>query len=312
MGIDFYSRHRSIGDEVRNNGLNASVIIPSYYRSYDIFRLFECLLDQKTKPDEVLVVDDTLNNNSIRNLCEEFKGEFNRTGTALVYVRKQERSISRSRNVGAKTAQGEILVFLDSDTMPFPDYIEKVLQTFNKNPNAIAIGGWFPPSNKNTKGLRYHSGQILRKLCCLTHDSHNSCKNFEYPITLSNTIHCQYLIGDTMSFRRRVFDEFQFDENLGAYSFGEDFLFSNSVSKKHPNSLLLSPDVRSMNVASEEARVKGEELLDIKFRNGKYILTKLWGLKGLLIFGRQYIGLVTLNKTEKIKRMQQQKSASMN
>ena len=292
--------------------MKTSVVVPTYHRSYDVFRLFECLLRQTEKPEEVLVVDNTTTN-EIMDLYEEFKGEFNRTGTALVYVkRRTKRSISRSRNVGAKTAQGEILVFLDSDTMPFPDYIEKVLQTFNKNPNAIAIGGWFPPSNKNTKGLRYHSGQILRKLCCLTHDSHNSCKNFEYPITLSNTIHCQYLLGATMSLRRRVFDEFQFDENLGAYSFGEDFLFSNSVSKKHPNSLLLSPDVRSMNVASEEARVKGEELLDIKFRNGKYILTKLWGLKGLLIFGRQYIGLVTLNKTEKIKRMQQQKSASKN
>ena len=293
-------------------GLNASVIVPSYYRSYDVSRLFECLLRQTEKPEEVLVVDNTITY-EIMDLYKEFKSEFTRAGTALVYVRRTtKRSISRSRNVGAKTAQGDILVFLDSDTMPFPDYIEKVLQTFNKHPNAIGVGGWFPPSNKTTKGFLYYSNQILRRLCSLTHDSRNSCRNFEYPITLSNTINCQYLIGDTMSFRRRVFDEFQFDENLGAYSFGEDFLFSNSVSKKYPNSLLLSPDVRCMNVASEEARVKGKELLDIQFRNGKYILTKLWGLKGLLLFGRQYIGHVTLNKVEKIKRMQQQKSDSKN
>jgi len=293
--------------------LRTSVIVPTYRRSYDVSRLFECLLRQTEKPEEVLVVDDTPSNNSIiKNLCEEFSGEFSSAGMILVYIRKYERSISRSRNVGAKTAQGDILVFLDSDTMPFPDYIEKVLQTFNKHPNAIGVGGWFPPSNKTTKGFLYYSNQILRRLCSLTHDSRNSCRNFEYPITLSNTINCQYLIGDTMSFRRRVFDEFQFDENLGAYSFGEDFLFSNSVSKKYPNSLLLSPDVRCINVASEEARVKGKELLDIQFRNGKYILTKLWGLKGLLLFGRQYIGHVTLNKVEKIKRMQQQKSDSKN
>jgi len=282
--------------------LNASVIIPSYYRTHDLSQLFECLLNQRTKPNEVLVVDDTPTaDSSIKNLCEEFSARFNQGDIILQYIRKQrERSVAISRNLGAKMAHGDTLIFIDSDIRPSPDYIEKVLQIFNKYPSALGVGGWFPPSHKTMKGFRYYFNQILRRLFSLTHDSRNSCRNFEYPIELSNTIHCQYLLGGSMSFRKRVFDEFQFDESLKAHAFGEDFLFSNSVSKKYPNALLLSPEARICNAPSQEARLKGEELLDTQFRNAKYILTKLWGLKGLLLFGRQYVGIVFLNNEEKL------------
>ena len=280
--------------------LKTSVIVPTYRRPYDVSRLFECLLSQTTKPDEVLVVDNTITN-EIMDLCEEFKSEFNRIGTPLVYLRRTtKKSISHSRNAGAKAAQGEILVFVDSDTMPFPNYLEKILSVFDKNPSAMGVGIWLLPNKKIMEGLRYYSRQILRRLFRLTHDTHNSCRNFEYPVVLSSTIYCQYLLGDTMSFRKTAFDEFQFDENLGVYSYGEDFLFSNQISKKYPNTLLLSPETQSINVGSEEARIKGKELLDIQLRNAKYILTKLWGIKGLLLFGRQFIGYKILGNLDRI------------
>jgi len=250
----------------------------------------------------VLIIDDTPNND-IENLCEQFRLKFNQAGIMIAYIRNhRERSISIARNIGVRKATGEILFFIDTDILPLSEYIEKVLRIFNNYPNAIGVGGWFsPPSNRCMEGFRYHCNQILRVLFSLQRDSRNRCKNFEYPATLSNTIFCQYLLGGAMSFRRRIFNEFQFDESLKAYSFGEDFLFSNLISKKYSNSLLLAPDARCINVASEEARLKGNELFDIKIRNGKYILAKLWGAKGLFLFARQYFGLVFFDKLEKIK-----------
>jgi len=105
-----------------------------------------------------------------------------------------------------------------------------------------------------------------------------------------------------MSVRRIVFDEFQFDENLRAYSLGEDFLFSNSIYKKYPDSLLLSPDIQFFDSYSKEARPNDKERCELEIRNGKYILTRLWGFKGLLIFARQLVGLKILEEIERIKR----------
>jgi cellulose synthase/poly-beta-1,6-N-acetylglucosamine synthase-like glycosyltransferase len=96
----------------------------------------------------VLIVDNTITN-EIMDLCEEFKSEFNRIGTPLVYLRRTaQKSISHSRNAGAKAAQGEILVFVDSDTMPFPNYLEKILSVFDKNPSAMGVGIWLLPNKK--------------------------------------------------------------------------------------------------------------------------------------------------------------------
>jgi GT2 family glycosyltransferase len=281
--------------------LKASVVIPTYYRSRDLIRLFEGLLKQLAKPVEVLVVDDTPTF-EIKNLCEKYRSKFQKAAVRLVYVKNhRERSISIARNLGAKMAFGDILIFLDSDISPYPDYLEKVIEEFTKYPNAIGVGGWFPPLQESKEGLRYYSIQVFFKLFSLTHDSQNSCRNFQYPIILSRTIYCQYLLGSTMSFRHSVFNEFQFDNKLKGYSWGEDFLFSNLINKAYPNTLLVSPHARCINYASNEARLKEKELFDVQIRNSKYILTKLWGFKGLFLFGRQFIGLHLFRTIKKIR-----------
>jgi len=284
--------------------LKSSVVIPTYYRSYDLFRLFESLLKQLVKPEEVLVIDDTPTT-EIKHICEEYNGEFSRIGITLYYVKQHgsPRSISIARNLGAKMAHGDIVIFIDSDIMLYPDYIEKVMGVFQKNPKTVGVGGWFSPNTRrqiSAKGIHYHFNQTLCKIFALERDSRNSCKNFEYPLVLSRTIHCQWLLGGSMSLRRSVFNEFQFDENLKGYSWGEDFLFSNLIIKKYPESLLITPDARSINVCSGEARLEGKELFNLQMRNAKYILTKLWGFKGLLLFGRQHLGILFFKVKEGI------------
>jgi glycosyltransferase involved in cell wall biosynthesis len=285
--------------------LKASVVIPTYYRRQNLLCLFDSLLEQLAKPAEVLVVDDTPTT-IIKNLCEEYTAKFDKVYVKLVYIKNhRERSISIARNLGAAMAHGDIVVFIDSDIIPNIDYIKKVLDVFKKHPRAFGVGGWFSPIARyqsHVDKIKYHFLQTLRKIFSLDRDSRNSCRNYEYPIMLSMTINCQWLLGGTMSFRRSVFDEFRFDENLKGYSFGEDFLFSNLIYKRYPKSLLITPNARCINLASEEARLKGQELHDIRMRNAKYILAKLWGFKGLLLFGRQYLGLLVFKIIEKIQR----------
>jgi glycosyltransferase involved in cell wall biosynthesis len=286
--------------------LKASMVIPTYYRSNDLCHLFKSLLRQLVKPEEVLVIDDTPTA-EIKDLCAKYDAKLFKAGITLIYVKNhRERSISVARNLGAKMAHGDIIMFLDTDVIPYPDYTEKILDTFKKYPEVKGVGGWMRPAARDLDfvgRLRYNFLQRLCKLFSLNQDSRNSCKNYEYPIMLSSTIYCQWLLGGGMSFRSSIFNEFKFDENLKGYSFGEDFLFSNLICMRYPRSLLMTPDAKCTNAVSEEARLRGKELFNIKMRNGKYILTKLWGFKGLILFGRQRLGFLIFEVIENIHKL---------
>jgi cellulose synthase/poly-beta-1,6-N-acetylglucosamine synthase-like glycosyltransferase len=305
-GVNEYKFKPSIyGNKTSNKvkrRLKASVVIPTYYRSYDLSCLFESLLMQLVKPEEVLVIDDTPTT-EIKNMCEKNVAEFCKVGVALIYVKNhRERSISIARNIGAKMAQGDIVLFIDSDIKLYPDYIKKVLNVFKKHPKALGVGSWRPFNRQLPKGIRYHSLQTLQKIFFLHHQSRNSCRASEYPIALSKTIYCEWLMGETMSYRRSVFNEFQFDENLKGYTLGEDFLFSNSIYQRYPRSLLLTPDAMATHSYSSEARIDETKFATIKRINSKYILTKLFGFKGFFMFGMQRLGILIFGIYDRVQK----------
>ena len=282
--------------------MKASVIIPTYYRSHDLSCLFNSLLEQRVKPGEVLVIDDTPNT-EIKSLCEKYFAEFGRTGVTLVYVKnRRERSISVARNVGANMARGNILLFIDSDVILYPDYIEKVLDTFKKYPRVLGVGGWEKRliDYQHPEGVRFYLLQLFDKLFFLWHFSRNSCNAFEIPIELSSTTHSQYLNGQSLSLRKSVFNDLQFDENLKGYSWMEDFLFSASINKKYPESLLITPEAMYTHTISAESRLTGKNLVDVKRRNRKYVLRQLWGSKGLVMFSLQNLGILIFKTVEKL------------
>ena len=105
-----------------------------------------------------------------------------------------------------------------------------------------------------------------------------------------------------MSCRRSLFDEFEFDESLKGYAYWEDALFSGSVNKKYRDRLLMTPASTCTHSFSEEGREKGVKMRTIKRRNRKYVLVKLFGVRGLLIFGWQNFGLLVIKLIGRTKR----------
>ena len=55
----------------------------------------------------------------------------------------EEGELAKLRNVGARRAKGEILIFIDDDTICSPKWLESILSTFEKNPR---IGGCSGPA----------------------------------------------------------------------------------------------------------------------------------------------------------------------
>lgn len=287
--------------------MKVSVVIPTYYRPNDLADLFDSILKQTIKPLEVIVVDDTPTN-VIEKVCEKYYDKFKRLNIKLVYVRNyKEPSLTIARNIGVSIAKGDIILFLDNDVVLYDDYIEEMLKVFRENPNVLGVQGWkipktFPQSSKDL--LRYFVLNGIRKLFLIQHYGVNGCKIFEYPLTLTRITNCESLSGSNMAFRRAVFNEFKFDENLLKYAYLEDMLFTHSIYKKYPRSLYITPHAKCIHKWSEEGRMEAS-FSEHPFSRAcrKYVLTKLFGIKGLLIFGWQTLGLLTLSTSRRIWRL---------
>lgn len=267
---------------------NVSVIIPTYYRIDDLSELFKSILNQTVKPLEVLVVDDTPDE-TVSDLCKGYQVNFENIGIRLFYIKnKMERAITISRNLGVKHASEDFIMFLDSDLTIFPDYTRKIVEVFETYPSALGVQGWIV----NTRRRRHeHVSQFLDRIFLIHHLTKDSCKFLEYPTALTKIINCEMLSGANMAYRREVFAEFNFDENLKKYCFMEDVLFSHSIFKKYPRGLFITPFAMCVHNASREGRVEGGELNKLENKHRKYVLVKLFGFRGVLLYYWQRLGI---------------------
>jgi len=87
--------------------MKLSVIIPVYNGGLDFRLCLEALKKSVRTPDEIIVVDDA-STDGMAELAGKYPVHVIRTGT-------QARGPAFARNLGAKEAGGDLLVFLDAD-----------------------------------------------------------------------------------------------------------------------------------------------------------------------------------------------------
>lgn len=114
--------------------MKVSVIIPVYNASKSIKQCLESIYNTKYKDFEVLVVDDNSTDNSVEIIknfpCKLIK--FNKNKGPAV-----------ARNTGAREANGNILMFIDSDAIQQEDNINKIVDDFKKYPDIASVSGMF-------------------------------------------------------------------------------------------------------------------------------------------------------------------------
>jgi GT2 family glycosyltransferase len=220
-----------------------SAIVPAYRRGEELERtLFPSLKSQVSPPLEIIIVDDT-EDDSVRLVCERWSASFADAGVRLRYVRNGgRRSAARARNMGASLAEGELLLFLDSDVVLSPDYVKEIASAFHDRPDAVGIQGLIVNWAESPLARRFLSqygapgsskygiaSRIARGLLGATVPSANSCRLFEYPIVLDDAMECQWLSGSNMCVSKSAFRFSGFDEGLEGYSLGEDILLSRKL-----------------------------------------------------------------------------------
>lgn len=119
---------------MKHTPLFFSIIIAVYERQDELTELLNSLSKQTNKLFEVVVVDDG-SNNPLKTLCASFQEQL-----TLHYYYKTNSGPGKSRNFGMQKANGNYFIFLDSDTIVPPDYIESIANELSIN-YVDAFGG---------------------------------------------------------------------------------------------------------------------------------------------------------------------------
>lgn len=116
--------------------LTASIVILTNDRPELLRNALLSIAGQTVTPKEVIVVDDSsvLHNETVAVIRKTVT-------TVPVITRNTEHSISYGRTVGAKLASGDIVIYLDDDCAAEPDYVEKFLRHFTRDPRTAAVFG---------------------------------------------------------------------------------------------------------------------------------------------------------------------------
>lgn len=105
-----------------------SIIIPTLNEESSIGKSLTQLKKIVKIPFEIIISDGKSTDRTV-GIAKKF------TDKIVLYEGKERQTIANARNLGAKIAQGEYLVFVDSDTtIPDPDYFfEEILKFFEQD-----------------------------------------------------------------------------------------------------------------------------------------------------------------------------------
>ncbi len=116
------------------NGPLVSVIVPHFNRSHLLRETLESIYRQTCVQWEVIIVDDGSSDREKSSLREMANSK-----TRVYFRMDGHKGPSRCRNLGAHHAQGEYLLFLDSDDLLAPWSIESRLKLMTSSPNLDAV-----------------------------------------------------------------------------------------------------------------------------------------------------------------------------
>ena len=264
--------------------MELSVIIPTYGRESDLEDCLNSILRQSILPKEILIVDDTPDA-SIESLCKRKEKQFQNKQIDLFYIRNyKERSSAIARNIGIEHAKGNITLFLDSDVILDENYSKKIWEVYRDFPDAVGVQGYITNYKIPQRGG-------INKVFFLVHFETNcnrllpSIQNV-YAGPLTKIINCQWLVGNNCSYKRKILQEFRFDENLKQFSAGEDIDLSYRIYKKYPKGLFQTPAAKLIHKTSLEGRLPARKSVYMGQVHHTYIFCKVidQNLKNKLIF----------------------------
>lgn len=214
-----------------------TVVIPTKNRPIDLMNAIESLCTQSRLPDELIIVDQSVDNLSVSSV-KSLMRQFNQI--KLIYIHDSKiLGLVDAKRVSVDHASGDLICFLEDDVVLEQDYVQQIEWGFLKNPNMIGCCGVItnpPTTNYLHKTLFniFHRG-IFQDRRIDAYGSYIGKKN--------NLIASDMLSGGLSAWRREVFAFVEFDVANGFHMF-EDVDFSTRVARHYGNRLFINPNAR--------------------------------------------------------------------
>ena len=272
-----------------------SLVICTYQRPNELSRLLESLNDQIVMPDEILVVDGSMDDRTEESVAR-VKDDL-RSKVIYFRVNDVERGLTRQRNVGVKHATGDIVAFLDDDTIPCQNYFTEILSCFERHPDAVGIGGlitneieWcLADLNKKPRFDKFRLGEWerrddfrwrIRKPFGL--DStlppgwmppFGHGRSSVYPPD-GNDHHVEFIMGGASAWQSSIFLKHQFSILFERYGLYEDLEFCIRASRM--GSIYLCTRARLEHYHAPAGRPNPFQYGEMVIRNGWYVWRQRW------------------------------------
>lgn len=232
--------------------MNFSVIICTYQRPESLRVLLKSIQSQTIKPNDLIIVDGSLDNKTEVLLKTEFDDflELN-----YILVDSDQRGLTKQRNIGIKrvNAQSEVVVFLDDDLILEADFLLNLLSTF-EDEKVIGADGlitnenyWIKSQPNEVHKLNYKyldgyklklsSRDIIRKIfgSYPTNIQPGLIPKYGHgksslPPT-GKSYFVEHIMGGITAYRVKLFEKIGFSEFFEGYGLYEDFDFSVRASR---------------------------------------------------------------------------------
>lgn len=270
--------------------LRCSLIIPTLNRETDLVNAVASVLEQTRKPEELIVVDAGSDPSLKERLTQQVSGCLD-----LIYV-PSDPGLTHQRNVGILASSGDVIAFIDDDSVIEPEYIEEIMKAFEEDATheVAAVCGRIVNVSQSKMP------QLFTRLFLLgDQGSRGILKKSGYmssPYGSTTKHYVRFLSGGVMSFRRGVFDYVKFDENLRGWATMEDVDIARQIFALGKQ-ILYVPSARQEHYPSGVGRLNRAAILEMSIRNHHYLFTKhhsgalvekiafIWSLIGLGIVG---------------------------
>ncbi|MDT0688587.1 glycosyltransferase [Salegentibacter sp. F188] len=270
--------------------MNFSLIICTYQRPQALLKLLHSVQEQRLYPDQILIIDGSTDQKTEKILQQnQFKN------LEYFQVSKEDRGLTKQRNFGIKkvATSSEIVCFLDDDIVLTPSYFKNLMSTYTAFPDAVGVGGYIiddvewrklgseEEGNSNEYSIngyarRDSSRFLLRKKLGLMPETfptdmppegHGRSVGFLPPS--GKTYQVETFMGGVSSYKKDVFDHFNFSAFFQGYGLYEDTDFTLRLSKV--GKLYLNTSAGLYHFHDEDGRPNQFKYGKMVVRNGWYV-----------------------------------------
>lgn len=278
--------------------LSISVIIATKGRLSRVCACINSILKQTLLPQQIIIVDSS--KSTILNSI--LKTNFSIAYPKIKYIHSDV-CLTAARNLGVKHTTGDIVFFFDDDVILDKDYIKEVIKVFRNDTDGSIAGVMGKITNIRTRMNTLNT--TFRRLFFLGYFGNGRLTPSGIATSvqhMNKNAKTSCLSGCGMVYRRKVFREFSFDENLGkhsGYCYREDVDFSYRVSRKYV--LVYTPFAKLQHLEVKTARANPILIKRQQIFNFHYLFKKNMPkhLTNFVAFCLSVIGILLLSIAQK-------------